>query len=704
MKDGVKISIIVAAYNAAASLSACLESAINQTLANIEILVVDDGSTDNSLAIMLQYAKNDQRIKVQQNPTNRSILQSRKSGVELARGEYIMFLDADDTLQPLACEKLAAVMDEVDVDILQFGVNLIINPETTETSQTFIRKHVEPYPGYIWGKAVFEDCFKSGKYGFSLVNKIIKTRLCKLAFAETRLEYCSMADDLYTYFILSWYGKSYLGRENKYYNYNFGTGISTAKGQKTLADFRKFCLQSEVARACRDFLVRHKKEKKYRNIWKSIDRRLLKNCVLSWLNDIADSEGAEAFDILVDSWGCNKVMFFLQYNLLNRLPDIIEKSQGANTFDHQACDINLVPYGLRKHYGLVKASDTITPTGFNKLIPIVMALNDNYVSYAGVAITSIIKNCSPQNYYRLYIMHTDISVPHITMLEKITTSNCEVKCRNISGMIQENEALLFDKGYFSKEALFRFYSARLFSDFDFVIYLDADIIVEADIAEIIPPALDNKLMAAVRNPLSEVRAESIKRDFALTTDDYFNSGVLVINIRKWLEENIEEKCFAFLKVVEKEKLVCPDQDILCMVGKGRVYFLDYSWNYLWHFALGSEELRQLYKAVIEEVGEQYKIIHYTSRKKPWDHPDLPLAQNFWKYAKSSVFYQEILAQQDFRVQEKKLLTKLIRRGSKTGSWAFAKLRGGYRCVKEHGLSYTLPYALLKLRRQFTRKN
>ena len=103
-----KISILVAVYNAEKYLSQCLSSLLSQTLQDIEIICVDDASTDSSLNILNAYAKKDERIKVVHLPQNAGIAKARNAGLRISTGEYIAFVDSDDWLshiihQPIRC-------------------------------------------------------------------------------------------------------------------------------------------------------------------------------------------------------------------------------------------------------------------------------------------------------------------------------------------------------------------------------------------------------------------------------------------------------------------------------------------------------------------------------------------------------------------------------------------------------------------------
>lgn len=110
-----KISILVAVYNSGEYLKKCLNSLVNQTHKNLEIICVDDGSTDNSPAILEEYAKKDARIKIITKP-NGGLSSSRNAGISEISGEYFMFMDADDWLSLKACEEMYAAAKTHNAD------------------------------------------------------------------------------------------------------------------------------------------------------------------------------------------------------------------------------------------------------------------------------------------------------------------------------------------------------------------------------------------------------------------------------------------------------------------------------------------------------------------------------------------------------------------------------------------------------------
>ncbi|WP_336776030.1 glycosyltransferase family A protein [Paenibacillus sp. MMO-58] len=129
------ISIILPVYNAEKYVSKCINSLINQTYKNIELIIIDDGSTDNSTAKCNYYLMKDSRIQLI-NINNSGVSNARNVGIKNSRGSWIMFVDADDWLEPDAVEKVCEyVLDKDECDLIQFNCN-----EVNETGRLVNKK------------------------------------------------------------------------------------------------------------------------------------------------------------------------------------------------------------------------------------------------------------------------------------------------------------------------------------------------------------------------------------------------------------------------------------------------------------------------------------------------------------------------------------------------------------------------------------
>lgn len=126
VKDSL-VSIVFPCYNHAQYLKECLDSILNQTYKNIEVIVLDDASTDNSYDIMKEYAKKDKRIKVLQNKKNEGCIASGNIAFKKAQGKYINFFSADDKMVPTNIQKKVEVLERYPKCGIVFSENIDID-------------------------------------------------------------------------------------------------------------------------------------------------------------------------------------------------------------------------------------------------------------------------------------------------------------------------------------------------------------------------------------------------------------------------------------------------------------------------------------------------------------------------------------------------------------------------------------------------
>lgn len=117
MRETPKVSIIVPIYNVEPYLRQCLDSLVNQTYKNIEIICVDDGSVDASGVILDEYAANDKRV-IALHQNNMGLSAARNAGYSVATGEYLMYVDSDDWVETYACEEAVYNASEYDADVV----------------------------------------------------------------------------------------------------------------------------------------------------------------------------------------------------------------------------------------------------------------------------------------------------------------------------------------------------------------------------------------------------------------------------------------------------------------------------------------------------------------------------------------------------------------------------------------------------------
>lgn len=120
----MKVSIIVPAYNISSYLPACIESVLAQTFTDFELILVDDGSTDDTLSVCNSYSKRDERIEVI-HKINGGVSSARNSGIDASHGEWIAFIDGDDIIEPDYLEKLLSLSDTESVDLVCCNLDII---------------------------------------------------------------------------------------------------------------------------------------------------------------------------------------------------------------------------------------------------------------------------------------------------------------------------------------------------------------------------------------------------------------------------------------------------------------------------------------------------------------------------------------------------------------------------------------------------
>ena len=142
----IKVSVIIPIYNAEDTIRPALDSVIDQTLSEIEIICVDDGSTDASLSIVREYQKADSRVRII-TEVNAGPGWARNRGIERARGKYVAFLDADDFVEPTLLESLYLLSEREELDIAVSDYDFYYNK-----TATFKHRVNEPH----------EDAFANG--------------------------------------------------------------------------------------------------------------------------------------------------------------------------------------------------------------------------------------------------------------------------------------------------------------------------------------------------------------------------------------------------------------------------------------------------------------------------------------------------------------------------------------------------------------
>ena len=164
----VRVSVIIPVYNAAQWLGACLDSVLSQSLRDIEVICIDDGSTDSSPSILGTYQLADRRVRVI-HQENAGQGMARNRGLEAATGDYVYFMDADDALAgPDVLERLVAEAGRERLDVLAFDAETAVDEGrigNAVRAETYIRRH--DYSDVCPGREFFSRLLKNREYSAS---------------------------------------------------------------------------------------------------------------------------------------------------------------------------------------------------------------------------------------------------------------------------------------------------------------------------------------------------------------------------------------------------------------------------------------------------------------------------------------------------------------------------------------------------------
>ena len=211
------VSIIIPVYNVEKYIDQCLNNIINQTYFNIEIVIINDGSTDNSYNICQKYVLQDPRV-ILLSQENKGVSSARNKGILCSRGEYITFVDSDDYIELNYIECLInAIEEDIDMVSICFNSRDGYFPGLI-TNQVQMAKLFTAF-GYTWGKLIRRKCIKE------LFN-------VQLNFAEDFIFYISLLKNLRSILIINYNG----------YHYRVRVGSLTGKDKNephTISEFHR---------------------------------------------------------------------------------------------------------------------------------------------------------------------------------------------------------------------------------------------------------------------------------------------------------------------------------------------------------------------------------------------------------------------------------------------------------------------------------
>lgn len=592
------ISVIIPVYNQELFIAQCLDSVLTQSFKDLEVILVDDGSTDRTVDILKKYNAQHKRVRLL-SQKNKGAGAARNLGLDHANGEYIHFMDADDWLVSKAYAKLMEVKRACAADITVF----LYNRYDQKTKKSVKVPLFPTQPESITKSNYLEN--RDRFFNTSVVpwNKLYSHKYLKRISA--RFDEIQVANDRTFYFSTITQTLNVVLYSSVLINYRTNNDASlVGKGR---ADRFDCILQSSTntARATESLDNESKKyifENSVRDILHFYDRATI-------------SQKEKILPSIIRHFSSVNVPFDSEE---------LKKKEWSAQF--------LILRGLGGIQGLAK-----------KIVPIVMATNDNYAPYLSVTLQSISEHLSEDAYCDIYVFHSGLQRKYIQSFEMAGRwKNIRVACIDVSAIAVAQET--YCRAHYSVEMYYRILIPELLGNYDKVLYLDCDLVLNRNVEDLYEIDVSGYDLAGVKNFCNQSMYNWIANNLKLDPGTYVNSGVLIFNNNNFRENNSKEKCFELLQ--SRDFLACPDQDMLNYACRGRIKIIDSGWNFQWHHGFKKYKLADTIDFSVPDLqnamAKRY-IVHFTSGVKAWSHPLYEFAEEFWVYARKSNAYSEITA-------------------------------------------------------------
>lgn len=690
----IKVSIIVPVCNVEEFLSECLDSCINQTLKEIEIICVNDGSSDNSLKILQEYAEKDKRVKVI-DKDNAGYGHAMNIGMDMASGEYIGIVESDDFVELDMYEELYNIaasnnLDFIKADFHRFArdknnnlkkdlirvaarapddYNKVINPkEDTRVFHLVMQTWSGIYKrDYLIANNIRHNETPGASYqdnGFWFQTFMYAERIYfyNKPFYMNRRDnpnssvyskgkvYCMHEEYDHIYEILKENNELYRLYKYQYSRKKFLNFLFT---YNRISDEFKyeyvFSIQKELKEAVKRFEID----------WNDFDEKdkndlklIFKDPKEFYLNDIKKNilkkPNKEIKNLKKEVSNLKKQ--------LNQSSDKKEENKQKNDLKneirHLKRQLNLVIDEKEEYttnmYNALNPKPYLSNGGKNhknKKVHIAFITDENYAMPTSVALTSLNNNRDKSTDYTIHILENNISEDSKSKFLSFNDENFKINIVPVN--VDEKFSKLTKKDgdlHVSPSAVIKLRLPEILNNVGKVLYLDGDVIIQDDLLDLYNTDIKGYYAAVVKDIISERNPRHLK-NMNIKNLYYFNSGMMLLNLTKCRSDKMTKK---LLDYREKGKNHFMDQDTLNYVFDERVKYVSYKYNYLnkFHDWWGGERLSIFYGEVIpKEKIKSFKsavVIHLGSHEKPWKYDMGYLSNLYMKYYKKSPYKDEKL--------------------------------------------------------------
>ena len=583
-----KVSVVMPVYNVEPYLRQTLDSVLNQTLKEIELICVDDGSTDSSLDILKEYATKDNRITVM---TQKNLYAgvARNAGLSQAKGEYLCFLDSDDFFEPEMLEESynKAINDGADIVIWR---SREYDTQTKEyrnvvgpVSPQLFKYTDNPNTVSDFGEKLFQanGCVPWNKLiSSSLVNKL------DIRYGNT----LSSNDTIFIYGVLSLADKISL-IDKVFVNYRVSNPNSLQRSKAK--SWECICLA----------FIGLKKLLEEKGVYEQQKRTFVNKALqacLYYLNTVDENTRMKMSCALVNKY-----------------------------FE----ELDIKDYGIGYIYNKNFYEEYKTLIS-QRYIPIIFATDTNYAKYTSVSMNSILAN-KRSGVNICFFLLVDKEFPEKDkrkLTQQVQKYNSYIEFVQMDDFF---ESITMQIEHITYHTFYRLVIPKVFPFLNKLIYLDGDTIINGNIEKLYDIAIENYYLGGVIAPVfvNKKHQERLK----INTENYVNAGVLLINNKMLIKDNLMPK---FLDHINYN-YDCQDQDIINVVCAGKIKNISLTNNLMSKYFCNYQKFTKQGRYSVEEFEAAMQhpfIIHYADKIKPWNDKKSGLASYWWKNAKETPYY------------------------------------------------------------------
>lgn len=648
----IKVSVVVPIYKVEKFLPQCLESLANQTLQEIEFILVDDGSPDNCGKIADSWCEHDSRFKVI-HQVNSGYGTAVSNGFKNATGEYLAILESDDWVEPTMYEKLYNAASKNNVEVSRCGFYIYDSTKSKNVDSIWeeTKKLLAHCPSDPFSPLDYREIFYAHSaiwtYLFrrDLINKV-KIDTSRKAYQDYPFIFEILASCKQLVVI-----KEYL----HHYRMEENQGSSSMSKSKRALDM--------------------------------IDMTLLLKDRLTAIGKLQVlSKEFYQHSILANYYFFDKTPEEYKEYYIEKMHDLFAPVEFEICFGLSAEYREW--FSKVKDYSILNNALAFSAKNLssfdNNSIHIAFASDLNNIQFLAVALQSALQNFSPNKHYTIHCLVDALSFQQLIILNQICSSeNVTLNILDVTKYAEKYEGLFVDR-HLSIATYWRFLLPDILPTVSKILYIDTDIIVNKDLAELFSTNLDGNYVAGCVDQAVSIceygdfkKAKKKLRDIHYSDfTHYLNGGVLLFNLSLIRKDNMIEKLF---QLAANNSFVFHDQDVMNIAFDGRKVILNECWNFTTHTSPSMYTVEQQKKMLQMIANRSYGIIHYPGTIKPWNSSQGYLNSEWRMVASSNPFFIGAYFPSFYYQTESAPVKKS------------SLLSGGFQCIHDHGLMYTLSY-------------